>query len=301
MAVFQRRARGRACFACARRLRSPGARGRGSPRPTRTPHHTYPPNDAPQTTRAEGDTCGIKLVTWGPAAAARRLLGARLFAEAGAAINATTEFHEGSFEELILSWTKASGQLPPAAAWGPDLMGGFQTPAKVDPVKGYKGYRFGGGWDFQGAGFLLQGALPPNASAALAAVVVPHHLALSKAGKLAVAYMTVWGGRVAAPAEGATGFGWRRRPVNFQIGTPLRAGSAADAGYGRRVQEAVLPFTRGAMFYNYMSCLAGRDPYTRGDRWQAFFGPAAPRLRRIKQRYDPADAFAFGMQCDALD
>ena len=65
----------------------------------------------------------------------------------------------------------------------------------------------------------------------------------------------------------------------------------------RSESEGLLPLSEGAMYYNYLSCLAGEDPYTRGDKWRAFWGPAAARLQSIKRAYDPRDRFSYGLGC----
>lgn len=235
---------------------------------------------------------------WGSADALKQQLdGVPVFRDAPRAIGGRVSYTQEPFTRLILDWTKASGQLPASAPWDKQRMAAFQTPAKLDPVSGYRSYRFSGGLDFAGAGFLLQRPVPTNLSRALADVVVPHHLALHRAGHLAVAYLTCWSAQVAAPPLDFNGFGWRRALVNFQVGTPMRQGNAADASYARRVQQQLLPLSEGAMFYNYFSCLAGDDPYTRGNKWRAFFGPAADRLQSVKRAYDPRDRFRYSMDC----
>ncbi|MGV9312822.1 FAD-binding oxidoreductase [Streptomyces sp. NPDC003691] len=100
--------------------------------------------------------------------------------------------------------------------------------------------------------------------------------------------LTALGGAVNRVAPLATAFVHRRSRMLAQYTAAWAPGTAgrSERAWLRGTHAAMRPWASGAAYQNYA------DPELRDWR-RAYYGPAAPRLSRLKSQYDPDRLFAF--------
>jgi hypothetical protein len=94
----------------------------------------------------------------------------------------------------------------------------------------------------------------------------------------------------------STGFGFRNMTMQVEIGT--EAVSPADTQWAQQTLGALLPASRGRLFWNHFQCLDNStDPEW---AWRSYFGEHARQLLAVKKIWDPQGRIN-AMNCSALN
>ena len=100
------------------------------------------------------------------------------------------------------------------------------------------------------------------------------------------AILDSYGGAINRVAPGATAFVHRRELFSIQYYASIAnaAGDASALTWLRGFRAAMLPFTSGFAYQNYIDA-------DLVDWERAYYGANYQRLRRVKSKYDPDDVF----------